>query len=151
MTLHGAQDLAKRLNELPKAVSLRVQREAARAAAEPMRAEAAALAPRDPEVEGTTLADSIVIGTISQRRLNRQGRSEVVVEVGPSRKPADAFYGYFQEYGTVHHAAQPFMRPAFDHTSRQSLNILLSRLWAAVRKRLPESFGAARTGGGTGL
>ncbi len=34
-----------------------------------------------------------------------------IVDVGPEQT---AFYGRFQELGTVHHAAQPFMRPALD-------------------------------------
>lgn len=133
MKLVGGADLAKRLNELPLAVSKRVQRQALMKGAEPIRASAASGAPRDPEANAPHLADNIVIGTRSK---TRAGEGETIVEVGPALQPSDHFYGYFQEYGTVDHPAQPFMRPAFDQNAQRSLNIVLSELWTSVKKKL---------------
>lgn len=144
----GAADLAKRLQELPAAVSRSVQLEALKDGAEIIRSRASQLAPRSAG-PGPHLADNIVIGTISAARLERQDRgSETVVEVGPSLKPDDHFYGYFVEYGTIHQQAQPFMRPAFDTGAPMALNRILSRFWTAIRKALPQSFGAVPGGFG---
>lgn len=144
----GASDLAKRLQQLPQAVSRQVQLTALKDGAEVIRARAAQLAPRSTG-PGPHLADNIVIGTISAARLERQDRgNETIVEVGPSLKPNDLFYGYFQEYGTIHHPAQPFMRPAFDTGAPNALNRILSAMWTAIRKALPQSFGGVPTGFG---
>lgn len=150
LTITGASDLAKRLEQLPAAVSRTVQVNALKDGAEIIRARASQLAPRSAG-PGPHLADDIVIGTISAARLERQDRgNEVVVEVGPSLKPHDHFYGYFQEYGTIHHPAQPFMRPAFDTGAPTALNRILSSLWKAIRKALPTSFsGSTPTGFGS--
>lgn len=147
-TITGAADLAKRLRELPKAVGAKVQTQALIAGAEPMRREASSRAPRGSGT-GPHLADDIVIGTVSARRLESQGRGDqTVVEVGPSKRPHDHFYGYFQEFGTVHHRARPFMRPAFDLQARNSLNLALMAMWTAIRKALPQSFGGRSAGAG---
>lgn len=42
------------------------------------------------------------------------------VAVGPS---SHSFYGSFREFGTSHEAAQPWMRPAFDLSAPEALNI----------------------------
>jgi HK97 gp10 family phage protein len=160
VSLQGGADLHKRLLELPKAVGSRVQRQALMDGAEPMRAHAASLAPRDETSSGPHLADNIVIGVQSKRKLAQSGLSAaeldvaadgVVVEVGPALQPSDHFYGYFQEHGTVFHAAQPFMRPAFDLKARTSLNVALTSMWAAIRKALPQSFPTGRSSTGGGL
>jgi HK97 gp10 family phage protein len=59
--------------------------------------------------------------------LNEQG-----VAVGPTKA---GFYGSFQEFGTAHHAAQPFARPAFDLTAQQSLQILVAVMWRELARR----------------
>ena len=155
-TLQGSADLKKRLAQLPQAVGVSVQRKALLTGAEPIRAAAAALAPRDSQSSGPHLADNIVIAVQTKTGLKQAGLSAAeedmagdgpVVEIGPSLKPSDHFYGYFQEYGTVHHPAQPFMRPAFDTKAQTSLALVMSLMWTAIRKALPESFGGRSTTG----
>lgn len=137
--IQGANQLAARLRELPQAVSRKVQIEALTAGAELIRAEAARMAPRSAG-PGPHLADNIVTSAPSVAQLEKRGRfDEAVVEVGPSRKPSDHFYGFFQEFGTKHHGAQPFMRPAFDSQSGAALNRVLSAFWLAIRRFLPSS------------
>lgn len=134
----------KRLAQLQTTMSRNVQRNALRKGAEPIRATAASLAPRDP-VSGTPhLADNIVIGTTSKTRAQE---GEVVVEVGPELKPDDVFYGMFQEYGTVNHQAQPFMRPAFDQHAPRIMGIVVADLWEVIRKKLAFGGGRSTTGG----
>jgi len=154
-SLHGAADLRKRLSELPQAVSTKVQRQALLTGAEPLRAAAAALAPRDEQSSGPHLADNIVIGVQSRRKLGQSGLSAsemdlagegTIVEVGPALQPSNHFYGRFQEFGTIHRAAQPFMRPAFDAQGRTSLRLVMASLWAAIKKTLPSN-GRSTTGG----
>ena len=147
-SLSGGPDLAKRLQQLPDALSRDVQLAALKAGAEPIRAAAAVKAPRS-HGPGPHMADDIVIGVTSAAKLEKQGRfTETVVVVGPSHTPHDHFYGLFQEYGTAHHAAQPFMRPAFDTEAQASLARILAALWAKIRKALPQSFSSAKSGVG---
>ena len=85
----------------------RVLKRAARAAAEPVIQRAGQLAPR----RRGELAGSIV----AKRARIEEGRA--VVDVGPD---SDHFYGLFQEFGTGHHRAQPFLRPAVDETEHEA-------------------------------
>lgn len=124
----GGSLLARGLAGLPERVSKTVQRQALRAAAEPMRDAMAKLAPQEPGKPD--LRDSM---TISNARGGEHiFDEEVAVAVGPSRA---GFYGIFQEFGTIHHGAQPFARPAFDQNVRKALDILSKFLWAALAKR----------------
>jgi HK97 gp10 family phage protein len=133
----GGLELSKALATLSEAVSRKVQVEALTAGGTIMQRIAAAQAPRSQDGP-PHLADHIVVGAVSARKLEARGRaSETVVEVGLERKPTDVFYGVFQEYGTVRHAAQPFMRPAFDQGAQRSLDVIRAWLWHAIRKRVP--------------
>lgn len=75
----------------------KIIKEALKAAAEPVRAEASRLAP-------------VATGKLSEHIIIKPGKQNTVL-VGPD---SDAFYGLFQELGTSRHAAQPFLRPALD-------------------------------------
>ena len=81
----------------------------ASAAAEVVRRRASELAPR---MSGD-LAKNILAGQVK----NEDRR--VVVNVGPGKKE---FYGMFQELGTKHSAAQPFLRPAIDEGKNEAVN-----------------------------
>ncbi len=134
MTFTGGQELAKTLNALPAAVSLKVQRDALKVAAEPMRAEAAILAPRGPDAPH--IAENIVI-SIPTKGLADVSDTAAVVAVGPEKT---YFYGFFWEYGWIHHVAHPFMRPAFDTKAPVSLNIIGQQLWIAIQKAAARMF-----------
>jgi len=134
MTFSGGQDLAKALNALPAAVSMKVQRDALRLAAEPMRAEAAALAPRGPDAPH--IAENIVIG-IPGKGLADVSDEAAAVAIGPEKK---YFYGFFWEFGWIRHVAHPFMRPAFDTKAPESLQIIGRELWNAIQKATARIF-----------
>lgn len=134
----GGQQLADALGQLSTRVSAKVKREALKESAEPMRVRMSELAPLDPTTP-LDLKDEMVISNA-----RGQDAADTAIVVGPSRRVP---YGYLQEFGTVHHGAQPFARPAFDLTNRQALTILRTALWAALTKR---GFGVRR-GGGSGL
>lgn len=123
----GGVELARALGELPRRVSLPIQKAALIEAAEPMRVRMSELAPHEPGAPD--LRESMRISPVPVRGDDRR---ETAVKVGPSR---DAFYGLFQEFGTAHHGAQPFARPAFDAVAPESLRILGAALWRELAGR----------------
>jgi HK97 gp10 family phage protein len=60
--------------------------------------------------EGGTRAEAAQAARNANRAAGGRGKA-AIVRVGPTQK---AFYGVFQEFGTAHHAAHPFMRPTWD-------------------------------------
>lgn len=141
MEFSGGQELAAQLAQLPFALSLSIRIEALKKAAEPIRSRAESLAPRSGESK-RHLQDNIVIQAVTRVGSTEGGRweqkeGEAWVAVGPKKA---FFYGIFQEYGTVHHRAQPFMRPAFDGGGPAALPILGEELWKAIQASLPGSF-----------
>lgn len=52
-----------------------------------------------------------------------------VTAVGPTRR---AFYGF--EFGTIHQAPAPFMRPAWDNNKFNALDIIISELKDQIEK-----------------
>ncbi len=135
--LEGGPELKAALDELSKAVSRKVQNEALEAGGFWIERTASNLAPRG-DKEKEHMADHIVVAPVSARNLRKRGRvGEVVMEVGPEKKPNDFFYAYFLEHGTKFMAARPFMRPAFDQEASRAMQTIKERLWDAIRKRLP--------------
>ena len=138
----GGRELADALRKLPsERITRGVLRNALKQAAEPMREDMRTLAPLEPGAPD--LRESMVISPATRRDDVKPG--EVGMIVGPSRS---RFYGFFQEFGTVHHGAQPFARPAFDQNVQKSLGILAAALWVAIRKKQGGVTGI-RTGGST--
>lgn len=119
----NAADLEKAFTALGFSRRKAVLVKAARAGAEIIRAEAAKRAPRD---QGT-LEDEMVM-TIAGTGSNA---AEVTVKIGPSIR---AFYGLFQELGTAHHSAQPFLQPALDAKVEEALEATGKALWEAIDK-----------------
>lgn len=144
--------LTARLASLPDAISRRVQANALTAGAEPMRAMAATLAPRDVNSSGPHLADHIIAKVLTDNQeIDLVGHDiDAIVAIGPAK---GFFYGRFQElaaeYGGVQHAAQPFMRPAFDANRHRSLEIVRQHLWAAIRRIDKTAFNKQSTSAGT--
>jgi HK97 gp10 family phage protein len=62
-------------------------------------------------VDGTAIGMSVYVGPA-------QGKSA----------PHDGFYGHMVEFGTVHSAAHPFMRPALASKGREAEGIIRSEL-----------------------
>ena len=121
-------DLLRGLAALSTRVSRRLQREALREAAQPMRVAMSVGAPFDPKGDDVHLRDVMVIS-------NARGRDaqEIAIAVGPQKGAGG--HGVLQEFGTVHHAAQPFGRPAFDRVAPQSLRIISASLWREMARR----------------
>lgn len=147
----GGDELAKRLNALPAALTRKVVVEALRAAARPMQAGASARAPyqaADDREPFGHLRDRMVIsvanriGSVAGGRWTKRDEMEHAVAVGPAKNFA---HGLFQEYGTAHHGPNPFMRAAFDSSTSAALGIIGQELWAALRKAIPpQTSGSSR-------
>ncbi len=125
--IEGGNELAATLRALPLSVSRPIKKDVLREAAEPMVAVARRLAPRDPGAPD--LADNIEIGN-PRAAQDKFGDEVASVVWGPVK---GFFYGYFQEWGTVHHGAHPFMRPAFDQNVERSVRIISSRTWEHIQ------------------
>jgi HK97 gp10 family phage protein len=126
----GFAELERELERIGRTTAQKASlRRALRKAAEPLAAIAQGMAP----VGGTgALSTSVGIGTRLSNRQQRQHRRmfrddraavEVFVGAGPLAS------AHTQEFGTINHAPQPFMRPAWD----QDKMALLERLKAEIR------------------
>jgi HK97 gp10 family phage protein len=126
----GGKELAAALASLPARVSKRFVKEALMEAAEPMRKSAASMAPREPGAPD--IADNIVISAARGGKDAFGDAKAQAVNVGPAK---GFFYGHYQEWGTVYHAAHPFMRPAFDQNTMKALSILSTSLWRELASK----------------
>lgn len=117
MEVEGLKELEQALLGLDDQVKKKnVARAALRDAAKPMAAKMAILAPDDPKTGAPDLSTSIKISkrqrSGTQKKDTPESAGWVNMYVGPTGK------GYpqaiMQEFGTVHHGAQPYMRPAWD-------------------------------------
>lgn len=124
LKFEGGKDLQERLAELSQRVSSNIQRAALKHAAEPMRRQMELTAPHEPGKPD--LRDDMVIS-------NAKGDTgTVAVAVGPSRK---GYYGSFQELGTAHIPARPFVRPAFDQQASAALVLIKEDIWLSLVAR----------------
>jgi HK97 gp10 family phage protein len=133
--LSGFRELEKELAKLATPATRKASaRRSLRKAAEPMVGIAQGLAPRG---DTQTLAPSISIGTkLSKRqagmhrKMFRDDRAAVEMFIGAG--PLSS--AHTQEFGTRHHAAQPYMRPAWDQDQRAMLDRLKAELWADIQR-----------------
>ena len=135
--LEGFKELEQELAKLGRHTTRRASaRRALRKAAQPMADLAQSLAPRG---ETGTLAPSVSIGTrLSKRqqglhrRMFRNDRAAVEMFVGAGPLAS----AHTQEFGTIHHAPQSFMRPAFDQDKMAMLDRLKAEIWADISKSI---------------
>lgn len=127
-TVSGFFELEQALRKLPQEVAGQVLIAALRKAGKPMEADAQQGAPRssNPGPHGH-MADSIKLRVLKET----SGVADVEANLwlGPD---ATHFYGGFEEFGTSHQAAHPFMRPAFDRHKDEAIDILGKELWKGI-------------------
>ena len=117
--LSGMDELLARLKRTTLNVDL-VENKALIAGADIIRDEIEARAP----VKSGTLKNNIVTSGIRQ---DRNGVKHI--EVGPD---PDAFWGRFQEFGTVHQKAKPFIEPAFLSKRKEALAVMKEVIKEAI-------------------
>lgn len=80
--------------------------------------------------EGGTRAEAAAAARAANSAAGGSGRS-AVTQVGPTKA---AGQGILQEFGTVHHKAQPFMRPAWDAHGEAAIEVIKETLIVEVDK-----------------
>jgi HK97 gp10 family phage protein len=171
--LSGFKELHSALNKLPRAAAKTTATRALTRAAQPLADRAAALAP----VETGELKSSIIVSTKLVNQLGKKEFHEVmksggtkkeagaamraaragqegqwlsVVYMGPSKAKSkkDGIKRMAQEFGTVNHAPQPYMRPAWEAGKSQALEDIkreLAREIMATARRVIASKRASYT------
>jgi HK97 gp10 family phage protein len=134
MKVEGFKELEAELEKLSKAAGKGVLRRALKKAAQPMADLAQSLAPVG---ETRTLSSSVTVST----RLSKRQASMHRKMFSSDRASVEMFVGagpyasaHTQEFGTVHHGPQPFMRPAWDQDKNAMLARLKAELWSEVQK-----------------
>lgn len=135
--IDGLRELEKALATLPKATGKNVLRRVLRARAEPIADAARASAPDDPATTSGDLKSGIAVGTkLSKRqaglhrKMFKNDRAAVEMFAGAGPDPA----AHTQEFGTINHPPQPFMRPAWDGQKSQVLDGIAGDLWSEINK-----------------
>jgi HK97 gp10 family phage protein len=132
-SVSGFDGLDKVLARLSGGVSEEKLRSLLHEGGEIIAQEARRLAP----VDTGTLRDSIEVTDDRDARLygklNGPGISVYVGPVG-STEDGDVYYAKFQEFGTVNHGAQPFMRPAIASKRSEAEALILNRLKGSVEE-----------------
>ena len=132
--IDGLRELDAMLGELPKSTAKAVLRRVGIKALQPMAAAARGMAPDDPATPDPDLESSITVGTKLNKRQaamakNDEGKAFVTVYMG-TNDPA----GVLQDFGTVNHGPQPFMRPAFDQEAQGAIKIVGEELGDEIMK-----------------
>jgi HK97 gp10 family phage protein len=131
MKFEGGQELAKMLDQLSMRVGKKVLTGALMDGGELIRAHAERIAPRAPGAPD--IADNIGMSTAKTNVSSYVGGGEqAAIKIGPVKGYA---YGLPQELGTSRHAAQPFMRPAFDAKAAKALPVIAQSLWVELAAR----------------
>lgn len=154
--VEGLRALDAALAELPKSVAAATLRRTLVKAGEPI-AEAARAAAPVQKPDGGQLRDSIKVSSrvkntvgksefaavmrqsggldiagarqaLRDARRAAPGKSFAEMYVGPARGSGVIRYAHLQEFGTVNHAAQPYMRPAWDSKKDDALRIIRDEL-----------------------
>lgn len=133
--LEGFAELERELERLGREATQKASlRRALRKSAEPMAAIAQSMAPRG---DTNTLARSVAVSTkLSKRqqglhrRMFRNDRAAVEMFVGAGPLAA----AHTQEFGTINHGPQPFLRPAWDQDRNAMLDRLKAEIWADIQR-----------------
>ena len=137
VTLSGFKELEAALEKMSKAAGKGVLRRAGIKALRPVAKVAAGMAPDDPATfapkdlkTSITVSSKVKVGR-SALRLT-EGKSAVEVYMGPTK---DGYpQAILQEFGTIHHPPQAYMRPAWDSGKGKVLDDLKRELWSEVEK-----------------
>lgn len=135
MKTEGFRDVEKALMGLKAATAKRVGQKALTAGAEPIAADAKARAPQDTgELAQQAGQSAKAKGSDARAAFFRGGAAKDAVVtryVGPASSDGQ---GLLQEFGTEHHAPQPWLRPAFEANRVKAVGIILDVMWSEVRK-----------------
>jgi HK97 gp10 family phage protein len=137
--IEGFAALERELERLTKAAGKGVLRRSLKKSAEPIAVLASSLAPDDPRTTSEDLHREISVSSKlskkdagEHRKMFRDDKAAVEMFVGPSTKAYPQ--ALMQEFGTVNHSPQPYMRPAWDQEAQPTLDRLGRILWDELEK-----------------
>jgi HK97 gp10 family phage protein len=137
VTITGVKELENALAELPKATGKNVLRRVLLKRAKPMAEHMRSMAPDDPVTHGYDLRNSITASTrLSPRqaglhkKMFKEDKASAEVFVGAGPVP----HAHMQEFGTVNHGPQAFVRPAWDAGAGPLLVGIKDDLWIEIKK-----------------
>lgn len=124
--VEGLKELERALKQLPQATSKTISRNVLKKAAQPVAEAGRANAPLGPT---GNLKGSYGVGTKLTRRQRQLHRKQSPIEVfaGPNDPAAVQ-----TEFGNDHQAAEPHLRPAWDATKMQALDIVKTELAKSI-------------------
>lgn len=123
INIDGFEELERNLKLLGPRVARKVGAKAAMEGAEVIVERAKVLAP----VLTGALEDSITA-------VKAPSNAERSLNVSIGFKPPVSRRAHFTEYGTVHSAAQPFMRPALDEKADEAIARMGKEIWQGIEK-----------------
>lgn len=141
----GLREIGEAMRELGRETAMKVASSMTSAGAGVIRKEAIRLAPEHDEpheVDGVLVQPGNLKRNIVRKKLGKRDHSltsmHIVTVRGRKKDGYAARYGRLQEFGTVHHPPQPFLRPAFDTKKRAAVDAMKKagerRIKAATRK-----------------
>jgi HK97 gp10 family phage protein len=137
LQVFGLRELQDALAELPQATGKNVLRRVLMARAKPLAETMRAHAPDDPETGGYDLRNSITASTRLSprqagihRKMFRDDKAAAEVFVGAGPVP----HAHMQEFGTVNHGPQAFVRPAWDGGHAALFDGIKDDLWVEIKK-----------------
>jgi len=126
----GGKQLQRALRELPDATAKNTVRRVLRKQGQPIADTARRLAPTDDRDLVESITVSTKLSKANRRDKKRFGRNDIEVFVGAGPLPQ----AHLQEFGTVHHPPQPFLRPAWDQHKNAVLEGIKDDLWREIEK-----------------
>lgn len=132
MDFEGGRDLERALNELPHTTAKASARRMLKKAGLIIAKRGAANAAKD----RGDLKESYGVGTQLTRRQRKAARRSEKADVEVYVGPGDGGYqaGLQTEFGNEHQAAQPHLRPAFDASKVEALDLIRREWWADIQK-----------------
>ena len=129
----GGDVLAKALRTLPVKVEKQIIREATKAAAEPVLHAARSHAP---VLTGDLVASLKITTKTSSKKSSFTARVQAAGQGAKTGNDytGDQFYAAFQEFGTSHQPARPFMRPAFDENVDKAIGIMATLVKSGLER-----------------
>lgn len=116
------------LRRLPTEVKNKVAQQAVAAGARVIRDKAKELAPYDgSRSSGVHLRDAIVVAKV-------KGTNDVYIIGTRSKGKKSAPHAHLQEFGTIHHPPNAFLRPAADLSTQEAAIKMIKKLSAGILK-----------------
>lgn len=140
--VEGLREIGEAMRLLSGDMATRVAGQATGAGAQVIKKRAIRKAPESEEphkLEGVVvnpgnLKKNIVAKKVSKKDLGDLTAAHIVTVRGKRKDGYAARYGRLQEFGTVHHPAHPFLRPAFDEGKTEAVEAIVKRLRKRVQK-----------------